>query len=362
MVPGLQVYGDVGQIDAIYHRLAAEPSLLDDVWDLFEVDAGAVLRASVVWDTKKWDGSTPPNPDEGKNRWQYALVRLAAEDRLDRSRLLAASLRALQRDFRPATVGWYSALHEALEPTRDERLECSDLYSRAAWQLCAGGGETGAGRADEDRGSTRSGRARRGGRGGILTAAEGPLGRGAPAPRACRPTRACCPCQGARGGRARTRPRADGCTGACTQADRALPRGVCRRPRGAPRFHRCDRAVASITARSGDRHRDARGRRTCPACRRPGAGRRRAGPKPTPEVVLPQVEPLELVTGVSELIELAAALLEGQGTGDDAERFLDGVSRLCAERPQGFERRTASLLKRAGPRARLVRLRGRARR
>ena len=70
-------------------------------------------------------------------------------------------------------------------------------------------------------------------------------------------------------------------------------------------------------------------------------------PEPSPELVLSQVAPLEPVTGVAELIEVAAALLEGQGTGDDAERFLDGVSRLCAERPQGFERRTAALLKQA---------------
>ena len=50
---------------------------------------------------------------------------------------------------------------------------------------------------------------------------------------------------------------------------------------------------------------------------------------------------------LAELIELSASLLEGQGTGDDAERFLDGVSRLCDQRPRGFERQTAGLLKQA---------------
>ena len=38
-------------------------------------------------------------------------------------------------------------------------------------------------------------------------------------------------------------------------------------------------------------------------------------------------------------------LVEGQGSGDDCERFLDGVSRLCARAAAGFERRTAGLLK-----------------
>ena len=37
----------------------------------------------------------------------------------------------------------------------------------------------------------------------------------------------------------------------------------------------------------------------------------------------------------------------GARDGDDVERFLDGVSRLCGERPQGFERRVAGLVKQA---------------
>src|SRR5262249_31064154 len=53
------------------------------------------------------------------------------------------------------------------------------------------------------------------------------------------------------------------------------------------------------------------------------------------------------VASVGELIELAAVLLEGQGDGDDCERFLDGVSRLCDQRPPGFERQTEGLAKRA---------------
>jgi len=58
-----------------------------------------------------------------------------------------------------------------------------------------------------------------------------------------------------------------------------------------------------------------------------------------------EIVPIEAVASVDELIVLAASLMEGQGDGDDVERFLDGVSRLCAERPQGFERRVSGLVK-----------------
>ena len=58
-------------------------------------------------------------------------------------------------------------------------------------------------------------------------------------------------------------------------------------------------------------------------------------------------DPLVRVESLAELIELSASLLEGQGTGDDAERFLDGVSRLCDQRPRGFKRQTAGLLRQA---------------
>ena len=67
--------------------------------------------------------------------------------------------------------------------------------------------------------------------------------------------------------------------------------------------------------------------------------------RPTMEEALRSRPRLEPVTSVVELIELAAALLEGEGGGDDAERFLEGVSRLCGERPP--ERLTAGLVKQA---------------
>ena len=338
----------MGQIDAIYRRLVAEPSLLDDVWGLFEVDAGAVLRAAVVWDTKKWDGSTPPNPDEGKNRWQYALVRLAAEGRLDRSRLLAASLRALQRDFRPATVGWYSALHEALEPTRDERLECSDLYLALLGNSAPAAVKQGlAGLTKIEEALDPAELA-----GAVVAAFSLPQKAHSVAAlqlleRAARREPAA---------RAKVLEAAALALGheRTDVQERAL-RLIERYPEECVAVRAVLLGFTAAIAPSLRSRLEAVTGIATPEAVAPvrlaavGSWPPPRRPEPTPEVVLPQVEPLERVTGVSELIELAAALLEGQGTGDDAERFLDGVSRLCAERPQGFERRTASLLKRAGP-------------
>jgi len=67
--------------------------------------------------------------------------------------------------------------------------------------------------------------------------------------------------------------------------------------------------------------------------------------RPTIEEALRASPRLEPVDSVVDLIELAAALLEGEGDGDDAERFLEGVSRLCGERPP--ERLTAGIAKQA---------------
>ena len=63
-----------------------------------------------------------------ENRWVDASTRLAGNGALDRDRLLDASLDALLRDFRPSMVGWYAKLHEALEPTPDERQARVDRY------------------------------------------------------------------------------------------------------------------------------------------------------------------------------------------------------------------------------------------
>jgi hypothetical protein len=345
MVRGLQI-GDWSRIDGVYSRLIADPSLLDEVWHLFEVDAGSDLKAASVWDPARWDKSKPANPDQGKNIWEYAFVRLAAEDRLDRSRLLTASLGALQRDFRPSTVGWYAKLHEALEPTKDERLERSDLYLALLGNSAPAAvkeGLTGLKEVEDALGP-----------GDLARAVAGPLSL---------PQKAYAVAALQLLERAAKREPADRAVllEAAAQAlgheqadvqERAL-KLIERYPEEsaavravllgyteavAPSLRARLEATTGIAAADAVEEIALAPVETWPQPRRP---------EPSPELVLSQVAPLEPVTGVAELIEVAAALLQGQGTGDDAERFLDGVSRLCAERPQGFERRTAALLKQA---------------
>lgn len=348
MVRGIAADGEWDKLDPIYRRLVAEPSLLDDVWALFEVDAGGDLRAAMVWDSARWDESKPTNPDVGKNRWECAFVRLAAEGRLDRSRLLTASLGALQRDFRPSTVGWYAGLHEALEPTKEERLERSDLYlallgnsaPAAVRQGLAGLKEIEDALEPDDLAVAvggafalphkthsiaalqlleRAAKRHPTARAVVLEAAAPALAH----ERTDVQERALKLIERYPEERVAVRAQLLGFTDAVSPALRS-------RLEAATGIAMPEAAEPIRLAPVG----------TWPPPRRP---------KPTADVVLPRAEPLEPVTGVSELIELAASLLESQGRGDDAERFLDGVSRLSAERPAGFERQTAGLLRRAGP-------------
>ena len=53
------------------------------------------------------------------------------------------------------------------------------------------------------------------------------------------------------------------------------------------------------------------------------------------------------VETLDELIDLCAAVLENIGPAEEIERMLNGVSRLCGERPDDFDRRTGPLKKRA---------------
>jgi hypothetical protein len=110
--------------DRIYRALIEDPALLEDeVWRLFEIDVVAELDEQRVWGGPK----TPRASLE--NAWIRGLVRHAAEGRLDRARLLDASLTALGRDFRASKIGWHGGLHEALRPTAQERADRLTRYA-----------------------------------------------------------------------------------------------------------------------------------------------------------------------------------------------------------------------------------------
>ena len=108
------MWGRKGVIDV----LRANPDLLiDDVWRIFEVEGGG--ENSLAAHDKYC-------PESGS--WRAALVELSNEGALSRERLLDASLDALQRGFGQFRAQWYSAFHEALKPTDDERAARASTY------------------------------------------------------------------------------------------------------------------------------------------------------------------------------------------------------------------------------------------
>jgi hypothetical protein len=99
MSTGLFGRGD----DSPYEDLLADPELLErEVWRLFEV---------------------PDALGPSTERWRPALLKLAAEGRLDRERLLDACLAGLGTDFRPGQLGWLASFWTGLDPTDDELRE-----------------------------------------------------------------------------------------------------------------------------------------------------------------------------------------------------------------------------------------------
>lgn len=80
--------------------LLAEPDVLEDVWQFFQVDIGAFFEHS---------------------RWIAVFQVLADQGRLDRQRLLDASLRSLDNGFADASLKGYLNLFQTLKPTPAER-------------------------------------------------------------------------------------------------------------------------------------------------------------------------------------------------------------------------------------------------
>lgn len=366
MVTGLGGMDGHRRLESVYEALRADPELLDDeLWRIFDTEVGAELANAQAWEYKQ--GKDPRQGYERfGNRWTYAIVQIAADDERHRARLLDASLDALSRDFRPSTLGWYAAAHEALEPTpaeRELRLEryLALLAVPAPVAMKAGlAGLRALGSAVPADGLARvaSGpltqkqkniavetlalladvAAREGpGRPAVLAAVAEALGheRADVQERAVRVLEA-----------------------AAADVPRAALLGLVDvvsptlRGRVAALVGVETTAVVEVPVSSAGELRarvDALPERWRAAAAEAVAAFDQGGwPDPAqPRAAWSDRPPLVPVESLGELIELSASLLEGQGSGDDAERFLDGVSRLCAERPRGFERQTAGLLRQA---------------
>ena len=117
-VPGCDAltlaYYDIRQSDKL------DVGILCDhvVWRFFEVDGKGSLSLSThdqIARRQKEMGYT-----QGRQDWITRLVDYTRDGRLDRERMLLASLTALQTLPRPASRRWMSNLHRALSPTTAE--------------------------------------------------------------------------------------------------------------------------------------------------------------------------------------------------------------------------------------------------
>lgn len=99
-------------------EFAEHPEFLErDVWRFFEVEGGGELSLAAH------DKYCRPG-----ERWSERLQDLARAGKLDRTRLLDASIDALERDFGQFRAGWYSRLHDALSPSLQEQAERCERY------------------------------------------------------------------------------------------------------------------------------------------------------------------------------------------------------------------------------------------
>lgn len=89
-----------------------DPALLDDdIWRIFEVEGNRDVSLTTT-----------------QRFWQKTLLDFVANGRLDRGRMLDATLGALARDFAQHKAGFYSRLHDALAPTPAERAARASAY------------------------------------------------------------------------------------------------------------------------------------------------------------------------------------------------------------------------------------------
>ena len=362
--------------DAVYDGLIRDPDLLvEDVWTIFAVDAGQELMNSRAMELDE-SGRRLVSTDE--NRWICALTQLAGEGRLDRGRLLNESLAAQMRDFRASSVIWYARMHEALAPTNEERLARLPTYltllasptptvvksaldavkvveqeippEELARALTGALSHRQKNLAVEslrllDRAAQRSERARPALVGAAL---EGLAHERADVQKqamdvlerwqevALDPTCRARMLELADQVAPSLRERVSRLTGLAIPAVE-LAEGQL------STIDELDRAIAEL----GPVARAAAGVDQAIDAIRAGRWPAPAEPRMTPELLRLVRLPLEPISTVNELIEVAAALLEGQGGGNDVERLFDGLSRLGAERSAGFERRTGGLTKRA---------------
>jgi hypothetical protein len=351
--------------------LLQDSALLDDVWRLFEIEGNGEYSLAA------YDKYTPP-----ESTWETALVRLAQEGKLPRARLLDASLDALSRDFAQFRAGWFSRFHEALAPTLDERVDRAERYLNllaskipptVAFALNALTLLEKAGRLAGAVVLSHIGPALLARSKGTVQAALKLLDRAAEREPARKMDVALQAAEALRHEAADVQAAAmeviERHGSPTNKALAAFVRGqadavaASQRSRLAAWLGTADAKPAKATKRpptsEGKTLLLRAGKIDRKLARLAGVDDAvaavKAGSSHVPALAftaldIPRLHPDRAITPIADLDELIdrfAAVLEEPGSPDDLERVLDGVSRLCAERPDDFTRRTGPLAKRA---------------
>lgn len=302
-----------------------------DFWRLFELDGTGEVSFANCDKYRK-----------SRNSWAEALVELSQRGVLSRDRLLDASLAALSRDFIQFRSGWFSRFHEALEPTPAERLARVDAYLRL---LASSIPPTVA----------------------FALNAVAIVDKFAPLP-ADKLIETLQPALNAEG-KAVVKTALNILEAAAKREPNART-SICRAVVPALLNETTDvqKAVFDFVDRHGDKT-DATLRNNIEQVReavaaslkprlKPWLGESAAQvnessnslKSPRPCAVPSRIDPsraIKPIENLDDLIHVAAAILEDAADPKEIERLLDGLSRLCHERPDDFEKRTAPLRKRA---------------
>jgi hypothetical protein len=122
----LSIFYSDGQ-KTLREKLLDNPDLLDDeVWRIFEL-APAKTTIHMGLDITKVAAAYEPQL-AAANSWGHVLRELSREGKIDRQRLLSASLGSLLRNTEARNTVWFCRFHEFIEPTTEERHARQETY------------------------------------------------------------------------------------------------------------------------------------------------------------------------------------------------------------------------------------------
>jgi hypothetical protein len=111
----------LGGKKGVAEYLRLDPGLRDnEIWRLFEMEGAGELTLAAT-DHYVSRASDPTS-------WSHGLVELSRSGEVSRERLLDASLAALNRGFSQFRVAWFAHFHTLLKPTIKERLARQQSY------------------------------------------------------------------------------------------------------------------------------------------------------------------------------------------------------------------------------------------